>query len=47
MFWASYCTLADGHRHQLIERARRQRVRFFVSESILAELVETLIEELG
>jgi putative PIN family toxin of toxin-antitoxin system len=46
MFWVSYCTLEDGYRHRLIERARRQRVRLFVSEYILDELSENLIEVL-
>ena len=45
--WVSYCTLKDGFRHRLIERARRQRVRFFVSECILDELVDVLVEGLG
>ena len=47
MIWVSYCTAQDGFRHHLIERARRQRVRFFVSEYILDELVEVLVEDLG
>jgi putative PIN family toxin of toxin-antitoxin system len=47
MLWVSYCTLKDGYRHLLIERARRRRIRFFVSEYILRELSETLIEDLG
>ncbi len=47
MLWVSYCTLADGHRHRLIERAKRRRVRFFVSEYIIQELVDTLTEDLG
>ena len=47
MIWVSYCTLATGYRHRLIERARRKRVRFFVSEYILQELADTLIEDLG
>jgi predicted nucleic acid-binding protein len=45
MIWVSYCTLKDGFRHRLLERARRQRVRFFVSEYILDELVDVLVEE--
>jgi putative PIN family toxin of toxin-antitoxin system len=44
MLWVSYCTLKDGYRHRLIERARRKRVRFFVSAYILAEL-ETVLKE--
>src|SRR5437870_3439252 len=47
MIWVSYCTLKDGFRHRLIERARRQRVRFFVSEYILDELADVLVEDLG
>jgi uncharacterized protein len=47
MIWVSYCTLKDGFRHRLIEQARRQRVRFFVSAYILKELTDTLIEDLG
>ena len=47
MVWLSYCTLRDGYRHRLIEYARRKRVRFFVSEYILTELIETLVEDLG
>jgi putative PIN family toxin of toxin-antitoxin system len=39
--------MKDGHRHRLIERARRQRVRLFVSEYILQELSDTLVEDLG
>jgi predicted nucleic acid-binding protein len=31
----------------LIERARRKRVRLFVSDYILQELTETLIDDLG
>lgn len=47
MLWVSYCTLQDGYRHRLIVRAKRRRVRFFVSEYILQELTKTLIEDLG
>jgi predicted nucleic acid-binding protein len=47
MVWVSYCTLKGGFRHRLIERARRQRVRFFVSEYILDELVDVVVEDLG
>src|SRR5712692_8301111 len=47
MIWVSYCTLRDSYRHRLIEHARRQRVRLFVSEYILRELVDTLVEDLG
>jgi uncharacterized protein len=47
MMWVSYCTLKDGYRYQLIERARRRRVRVFVSEYILDELRAALTEDLG
>ena len=47
MIWVSYCTREGGYRHRLIERAHRQRVRLFVSEYILDELFETLVEDLG
>lgn len=46
MLWVSYCSLKDGYRHRLVERARRQRVRFFVSEYILDELETVLMEDL-
>lgn len=46
MLWVSYCTLRGGYRHRLIERARRQRVRLFVSEYILKELFNVLVEDL-
>lgn len=46
MIWVSYCTLVDGYRHRLIEQARRQRARFFVSPYILQELADTLIKDL-
>ena len=46
MMWVSYCTSKNGFRHRLIERARRQRVRFFVSGYILDELTDTLVEDL-
>jgi len=46
MIWVSYLTYGDGYRHRLIERARRQRVRIFVSEYILQELNDTLVEDL-
>ncbi|MBI2806892.1 MAG: putative toxin-antitoxin system toxin component, PIN family [Planctomycetes bacterium] len=47
MLWVSYCTLKDGYRYRLIERARSKRVRFFVSEYILNELELALTEDLG
>jgi putative PIN family toxin of toxin-antitoxin system len=47
MIWVSYCVRPDGFRHQLVEEARRKRVRFFVSAYILDELQRTLTEDLG
>ena len=47
MFWVSFTTLKGGYRYRLLNRARRQRVRFYVSEYILEELVTTLTEDLG
>ena len=47
MIWVSYCTRKEGYWHKLVERALRQRVRFFVSEYILNELTDCLIEDLG
>jgi putative PIN family toxin of toxin-antitoxin system len=47
MLWVSYCTLAGGFRQKLIDRARRNRARLFVSDYILKELTDTLIEDLG
>jgi predicted nucleic acid-binding protein len=38
MFWVSYCTLKGGYPYRLLARARRLRVRLFVSEYILEEL---------
>lgn len=46
MIWVSYCIRKDGFCHRVIERARRQRVRFLVSDYILNELSETLLEDL-
>jgi predicted nucleic acid-binding protein len=39
--------LQAGYRHRLIARARRKRVRLFVSEYILQELVTVLVSDLG
>ncbi len=47
MVWVSYCTRRDGYRHRLIERARREGVRFFVSSYILDELSDVLTHDLG
>jgi len=46
MLWVSYCIREDGYRHQLLQRAHRQRVRFFVSDYILDELAAVLTEKL-
>src|SRR5258708_21470980 len=46
MFWVSYSTRKSSFRRRLIERALRQRVRFFVSEYILSELEVTLVVNL-
>ena len=46
MIWVSYCTRKDGYRHRVLESARQQRVRFFVSTYILDELSQTLVEDL-
>ena len=47
MFWVSFSTLKGGYRYRLLNRARQQRVRLFVSEYILDELFTTLTEDLG
>jgi putative PIN family toxin of toxin-antitoxin system len=47
MMWLSYCTLKGSYRYRLVDRAHRQRVRFFVSEYILNELGTVLVEDLG
>jgi putative PIN family toxin of toxin-antitoxin system len=47
MLWVSYCTCEDGYRHELLQRARQQRVRFFVSDYILDELAAVLTERLN
>jgi putative PIN family toxin of toxin-antitoxin system len=45
MIWVSFCTRVDGYRHRLIERARRARVRLFVSSYILDEIYRVLTED--
>jgi putative PIN family toxin of toxin-antitoxin system len=45
MLWVSYLVHGHGSRHRLIERARKARVRFFVSEYILDEVRETLLSK--
>src|SRR5262249_7319687 len=47
MLWVSYCTRRDGSRHRLIDRALKARARIFVSDYILDELTDVLIEDLG
>src|SRR2546423_14008102 len=46
MLWVSYCTRRHGSRHRLIDRALKAKVRLFVSDYILGELAEVLVEEL-
>jgi putative PIN family toxin of toxin-antitoxin system len=46
MIWVLFCILPQGYRRQLTEYAHRQRVRRSVSEYILDELEETLIDDL-
>lgn len=46
MLWVSYCTRRDGARHRLIDRAIKARVRLFVSDYILDELADVLVEYL-
>ena len=47
MMWVSYATHADGVRSRAIERAIRQRARFFTSDYILAEVERVISEKLG
>ena len=46
MLWVSYCTRRHGSRHRLIDRALKAKVRLFVSDYILGELAEVLVEDL-
>ena len=46
MMWISYVTNRDGRRFQVIEKARKARVRLYVSDYILDEVVDTLRENL-
>lgn len=39
--------MRDGYRYRLLDRAYRSRVRFFVSDYILDELADTLVEDLS
>lgn len=45
MLWVSYLAHGHGSRHRIIERARKAKVRFFVSEYILGEVRETLLRD--
>jgi len=47
MLWVSYTTHRDGVRHQVLERAWRDRVRLFTSPYILDELASVLIGDFG
>lgn len=47
MMWFSYVSNRDGQRYRIIERARKARVRLFVSDYILEEVVKALREERG
>ena len=47
MIWFSYVAHGHGWRHRVIERARKAKVRFFVSDYILDEVWETLVTVLG
>lgn len=47
MLWVSYCTRRHGSRRRLIDRAAKAKVRIFVSDYILDELTDVLIEDLG
>lgn len=46
MLWVSFCTFKKGRRARAIQKAKRQRVRFFVSQFILDELEGVLISDL-
>lgn len=45
MLWVSYLVHGHGSRHRVIEHACKARVRFFVSDYILNEVQETLLED--
>lgn len=47
MLWVSYLAHGHGSRHRLIERARKAKVRFFVSNYILNEVREALLGDFG
>jgi putative PIN family toxin of toxin-antitoxin system len=47
MMWFSYVSNRDGRRYRIIERAWKARVRLFVSDYILEEVVEALRAERG
>jgi putative PIN family toxin of toxin-antitoxin system len=45
MLWFSYVAHGQGSRHRLIERARKAKVRFHVSEYIVDEVRRALVED--
>ena len=47
MFWVSFLTHRHGARWRLIERARRARIRLFVSDYLLDEVAKVLLEVIG
>ena len=47
MIWLSYAVSPNGFRRRLIATAQNRRVRLFVSDYILNELEETLVEDFG
>jgi putative PIN family toxin of toxin-antitoxin system len=47
MLWVSYVTHRNGPRYRVIERACKGKVRLFVSEYILDEVVATLRKDMG
>jgi uncharacterized protein len=47
MMWVSYAITKDGHRHSVLTRAARARVRLITSAYILNELAHVLTEDFG
>lgn len=47
MLWVSHLVHTRGFRHRVIEQARKARVRFFVSDYIVDEVGDTLLEDFG
>jgi uncharacterized protein len=45
MLWVSYLVHRHGSRHRLIEKARKAKVRLFVSNYILEEVTDTLLKD--